>query len=89
MIALKSSESKAGLDAANRSHASTAAEVAFQSKIACRAAASANGANGTSGMAGDAARVAVERSGRLPRYNAETSDVKHQRDGAFSFCRTR
>jgi hypothetical protein len=27
-------------------------------------------------MAGNAAQVAVERSGRLPRYNAETSDIK-------------
>ena len=32
---------------------------------------------------GDA--VAVERSGRLPRYKAETSDIKHQRARAFSF----
>src|SRR6266496_6705817 len=33
----------------------------------------ANGATGMSDMAGKAARVAVERSGRLPRYKADHS----------------
>src|SRR5437588_10090734 len=33
--------------------------------------------------------VAVERSGKLSRYKAETSDIKHQRARAFSFLLAR
>ena len=36
----------------------------------CGAQSRYNGTNGVSDMAGKAARVAVERSGKLPRYNA-------------------
>jgi hypothetical protein len=40
--------------------------------------ASANGATGASDMAGNAARVAVERSGKLPRYKPDCHYIKPQ-----------
>jgi hypothetical protein len=46
-------------------------KVAREATSECGQRASFNGATGMSDMAGKAARVAVERSGRLPRYNAD------------------
>jgi hypothetical protein len=46
-------------------------KVAREAMSECGQRASFNGATGMSEMAGKAAQVAVERSGRLPRYKAD------------------
>jgi hypothetical protein len=60
------------------SHQTSPVAPSCHARALAAAEASANGATGASDMVGNAARVAVERSGSLPRCKAETSDIEHQ-----------